>query len=108
MRYVMNSQSAVLLSGNDVRVGSVFLDLCERIEGGSTAIPIIRAGETLDARELVAAARAKAALAPDLAGSVVPILADQPQDVLSGLFAVALAGGAPLVLNGPRPYESAA
>jgi fatty-acyl-CoA synthase len=104
----MKSQSAVLLSGNDVRVGSVFLDLCERIEGGSTAIPIIRAGETLDARELVAAARAKAALAPDLAGSVVPILADQPQDVLSGLFAVALAGGAPLVLNGPRPYESAA
>jgi fatty-acyl-CoA synthase len=104
----MKSQSAVLLSDADIPVGSVFQDLCERIEGRSTATPIFRAGETLDARELVAAARANARLAPDLRGSVVPIVVDQPQDVLSGLFAVALAGGVPLILNGSRPYESAA
>lgn len=103
----MKSQSAVLLSGSDIPVGSVFADLCERIEGRSTASPIIRAGETLDARDLVAAARAKAAVAPELAGSVVPILVDQPQDVLSGMLAVALAGGVPLVIIGPRPFESA-
>jgi acyl-CoA synthetase (AMP-forming)/AMP-acid ligase II len=104
----MKPQSAVLPSDRETAAGWSFVDLCERIEGRSTALPIIRPGETLDARDLVATARATAALAPDLAGSVVPILFDQPQDVLSGLFAVALAGGVPLVLAGPRPYESAA
>jgi fatty-acyl-CoA synthase len=103
----MKPQSAELSSGTDVSVGSVFLDLCERIEGRSTATPIIRASSTLDAREIVAAGRAKAATAPDLAESVVPILVEQPQDVLCGLFAVALAGGVPLVLPGSRSYESA-
>jgi fatty-acyl-CoA synthase len=103
----MKSQSAELSSGRFISVGSVFLDLCERIEGRSTAIPIIRARSTLDAREIVAAGRAKAAMAPDLAGTVVPILVEQPEEVLCGLFAVALAGGVPLVLPGSRSYESA-
>ncbi|OBG29373.1 AMP-binding protein [Mycobacterium sp. 852002-51057_SCH5723018] len=103
----MKSESAVLQSVSEIAVGSVFVDLCERIEGRSTALPVFRAGETLDARDLVAAARRKAAVAPDLTGTVVPILVDQPHDVLTAVLAVALAGGVPLVLNGPRPYESA-
>lgn len=103
----MKSPSVELSAGKDIFSGSIFLDLCERIEGRSTATPIIRACETLDAREIVAAGRAKAAMAPDLAGTVVPILVEQPQDALGGLFAVALAGGVPLVLPGSRPYESA-
>jgi fatty-acyl-CoA synthase len=104
---VMKPQSAELSSGTDNSVGSVFLDLCERIEGRSTATPIIRTRSILDAREIVAAGRAKATMAPDLAGTVVPILVEQPQDVLCGLFAVALAGGVPLVLPGSRTYKSA-
>jgi fatty-acyl-CoA synthase len=103
----MKSQSAELAPGTDNFVGSVFLDLCERIEGRSTATPIIRAREVIDAREIVAASRAKALTAPDVEGTVVPILVDQPQDVLCGLFAVALAGGVPLVLAATKPYESA-
>jgi fatty-acyl-CoA synthase len=103
----MKSQSAEFSSSTDISSRSVFLDLCARIEGRSTASPIIRACSTLDAREIVAAGRAKAATAPDLAGTVVPILVEQPQDVLCGLFAVALAGGVPLVLPGSRPRESA-
>lgn len=94
-------------SGTEISVGSVLADLCERIEGRTTATPIIRATSTLDAREIVAAGRAKAATAPDLAGTVVPILVEEPQDVLCGLFAVALAGGVPLVLPGSRTYKSA-
>ena len=91
-----------------ISAGSLLADLCERIEGRSTATPIIRTRETLDARDLVATARVRAAMAPELAGSVVPILADQPPEVLGALFMVALAGGVPLVMNGPKPYESAA
>ncbi|OBK43269.1 AMP-binding protein [Mycobacterium sp. 1081908.1] len=93
-------------SSADTSVGSVWLDLCHRIEGRSTAAPIIRAGSRLDPREIVGAGRAASATAPDLTGTVVPILAEQPQDVLSGLFAVALAGGVPLVLPGSRSYGS--
>jgi fatty-acyl-CoA synthase len=102
----MKSRTAEPLSATDTSVGSVWLDLCERIEGRSTATPIIRASSTLDARVIVAAGRAKSAMAPDLTGTVVPILVEQSQDVLTGLFAVALAGGVPLVLPGPRPAES--
>lgn len=103
----MKSQSAVLPSTTDNSVGSVFVDLCERIEGRSVATPIIRTRSTLDAREIVAAGRASAAMAPDLSGTVVPIVVEQPQDALSGLFAVALAGGVPLLLHGSRIFESA-
>lgn len=102
----MEQQSAVLPSSPESAAGSVLVELCDRIEGRTTALPLFRADATLDTREVVATARAKAALAPDLTGSVVTILVDQPQDVLCGVFAVALAGGVPLVLNGPRPYES--
>src|ERR1700733_3623056 len=102
---VMTIQSAEL-SSTDNSVGSVFLDLCERIEGRSTATPVIRAREVLDAREIVAAGRAKALTAPNLEGTVVPILVEQPEDTLRGLFAVALAGGIPLVLAATKPYES--
>lgn len=104
----MRVQSSEFLFETDIATGSIFSNLCERIEGRSAPTPIIRAHETLDARELVAAARARAAIAPELAGTVVPILVDQPQEVLVALFTVGLAGGVPLVLNGPRPYESAA
>ena len=104
---VLKPQSAEISSGAEISVGSVFADLCERIDGRTTATPIIRATSTLDAREIVAAGRAKAATAPDLAGTVVPILVEEPQDVLCGLFAVALAGGVPLVLPGSRTYKSA-
>src|ERR1700744_2698868 len=105
-RRVMRLKSPAPSPGIDVCNGSIFSNLCERIEGRSPATPIIRARETLDARQLVAAARTDAAMAPDLAGTVVPILVDQPHDVLSALFTVALAGGVPLVLGAPRPYES--
>ncbi len=104
----MGLQSAATLLGAGTFTGPIFSNLCERIEGRSTATPIIRTRETLDARELAAAARAQAAIAPELAGTVVPILVDQPQDVLGALFTVGLAGGVPLVLNGPRAFESAA
>lgn len=104
----MKPQDAQFASGTDISPRSVFLDLVERIEGRSTVIPIIGARSTFDAREIVAAGRARAAKAPELAGTVVPILVEQPQDVLSGLFAVAFAGGVPLVLNGSRPQESGA
>jgi hypothetical protein len=104
---MMKSLSANRLPDTFVSHGSVLLDLCERIEGRSTAIPIIRARCTLDAREIVAAGRAESAMAPDLAGTVVPIVVQEPQDALAGLFAVALAGGVPLVLSGSRTYESA-
>jgi acyl-CoA synthetase (AMP-forming)/AMP-acid ligase II len=103
----MKPQSAERSSGADISMGSVFVDLCKRVEGRSTALPIIRATSTLDAREIVAAGRAKAATAPDLADTVVPILVEEPQDLLCGLFAVALAGGVPLVLPGSRTYKSA-
>ncbi len=103
----MKSQSSRLLPDTFISQGSVLLDLCERIEGRSTATPIIRAGCAVDAREIVAAGRAASALAPDLAGSAVPIVAHEPQDALAGLFAVALAGGVPLVLSGSKTYESA-
>ncbi|WP_175611183.1 AMP-binding protein [Mycobacterium sp. SP-6446] len=103
----MKSLSANLLPDTFVSQGSVLVDLCESIEGRSTAIPIIRARATLDAREIVAAGRAESAMAPDLAGTVVPIVVQEPQDALAGLFAVALAGGVPLVLSGSRTYESA-
>jgi acyl-CoA synthetase (AMP-forming)/AMP-acid ligase II len=104
----MKLQNATFSLATETSSGSVISDLCDRIESGPTAIPIIRARETLDARALVAAARARAAIAPELAGTVVPILADQPQDMLGALFTVGLAGGVPLLLNGARPYESAA
>ncbi|MGZ4511474.1 MAG: AMP-binding protein [Mycobacterium sp.] len=104
----MKLQNAALPSTAETSGGSIFSDLCDRIEGRRTPTPIIRFSEQLDARVLVAAARDRAAAAPELAGTVVPILVSQPQEVLSALFTVGLAGGVPLVLNGPRPYESAA
>src|SRR5690349_13761697 len=104
---MMKSLSANPLPDMFASQGSILVDLCERIEGRSTAMPIIRPRSTLDAREIVAAGRAESAMAPDLAGTVAPIVVQEPQDALAGLFAVALAGGVPLVLSGSRTYESA-
>lgn len=104
----MEFQDAAISSATETPGGSIFSDLCDLIEGRRTPTPIIRFSEKLDARALVAGARDRAAAAPELAGTVVPILVSRPQDVLGALFTVGHSGGVPLVLNGPRPYESAA
>jgi hypothetical protein len=53
----MKPQSALLPSKPEIAAGRVFVDLCERIESRSIALPIVRAGGTLDATNLVAAPR---------------------------------------------------
>lgn len=104
----MNVQDLGLSASTEAPTRPIFSELCDRIEGRSTATPIIRSHGALDARSLVAAARAEAATVHEVTGTVVPIVVYQPQEVLRALLAVALAGGVPLVLNGPRPYESKA